>query len=153
MTFTCREPGAETFIDCSPQVVSAALNGEPLPPAADGRISLAGLAGHNSLRVESVQADTTDSPGVHKAVDPADGEVYLWMTFEPDGAHDVWACFDQPDLKAPHGFVVTAPESWTVLSNSAPDKVEPADEGTASVETPVSAVSHAMAPPSPPEAK
>ena len=47
--------------------------------------------------------------GVHKAVDPADGEVYLWMSFEPDEARHVWACFDQPDLKAPHAFTVTAP--------------------------------------------
>ena len=41
---------------------------------------------------------------MHKAVDPADGEVYLWMSFEPDEARYVWACFDQPDLKAPHAL-------------------------------------------------
>jgi aminopeptidase N len=125
VTFTCREPGAETFVECRPEVVSATLNGQPLPPAEDGRITLAGLAEHNTLRVESVQAETTQSAGVHKAVDPADGEVYLWMTFEPDAAHDVWACFDQPDLKAPHAFTVTAPASWTVTSNSGDPRVEP----------------------------
>jgi aminopeptidase N len=128
VTFTCREPGAETFIECNPEVVSATLNGAALPPAENGRIALARLAGHNSLQVESVQADTTRSVGVHKAVDPADGEVYLWMTFEPDGAHDVWACFDQPDLKAPHAFTVTAPAAWTVTSNTGVPRVEPAGE-------------------------
>ncbi len=128
VTFTCREPGAETFAECNPRVVSATLNGEALPPAENGRITLPRLAAHNTLRVESVQADTTDSAGVHKAVDPADGEVYLWMTFEPDGAHDVWACFDQPDLKAPHAFTVTAPAAWTVTSNVGSPQVEPAGE-------------------------
>ena len=54
-----------------------------------------------------------DGEGVHKAVDPADGEVYLWTSFEPDEARFVWACFDQPDLKAPHAFTVLAPAAWT----------------------------------------
>ena len=30
----------------------------------------------------------------------------------------MWACFDQPDLKATHGLTVLAPAEWTVLSNS-----------------------------------
>ena len=98
ITFTCREPGAETFVDCAAHVRDATLNGVALPPAEDGRIVLSGLAEHNTLRVASVQADTTEGGGVHKAVDPADGEVYVWTTFEPDEAHQVWACFDQPDL-------------------------------------------------------
>jgi aminopeptidase N len=124
VTFTCREPGAETFIDCAAEVLSATLNGVPLAPAADGRITLTGLAEQNSLRVESVQANTSDGEGVHKAVDPADGEVYVWMSFEPDEARHVWACFDQPDLKAPHAFTVTAPVEWTVTSNSGEPRIE-----------------------------
>ncbi|MFI7541979.1 aminopeptidase N [Actinoplanes sp. NPDC049599] len=123
VTFTCREPGAETFIDCAAEVVRAVLNDRPLGPAADGRIALDTLAAHNVLVVESVQANTTDGEGVHKAVDPADGEVYVWMSFEPDEARHVWACFDQPDLKAPHAFTVTAPAAWTVTSNSGAARV------------------------------
>lgn len=61
---------------------------------------------------------------MHKATDPADGEVYVWMSFEPDEARFVWACFDQPDLKAPHAFTVTAPSAWTVTSNSGDARVE-----------------------------
>ncbi len=118
VTFGCREPGARTFVDCAAHVAGATLNGRALGPAADGRVVLDDLAGHNVLRVESVQARTTDGEGVHRAVDPADGEVYVWMSFEPDEARHVWACFDQPDLKAPHGFTVTAPAAWTVTSNS-----------------------------------
>ncbi|MDX6361941.1 MAG: hypothetical protein QOC85_944 [Streptomyces sp.] len=124
VTFGCREPGAETFVDCAAQVLSATLNGVPLTPSGDGRIPLPSLAGRNVLRVESVQANTTAGEGVHKAVDPADGEVYVWMSFEPDEARFVWACFDQPDLKAPHAFTVTAPDAWTVTSNSGDPHVE-----------------------------
>ncbi|MFJ8154572.1 aminopeptidase N [Streptomyces sp. NPDC094468] len=129
VAFGCSEPGAETFIDCAAEVRSATLNGTPLTPGDDGRIPLPALAAHNVLRVESVQADTTTSPGAHRAVDPADGEVYLWTSFEPDEARYVWACFDQPDLKAPHAFTVTAPAAWTVLSNSGDPRVE--EQGTA----------------------
>jgi aminopeptidase N len=124
VAFTCREPGAETFVDCAARVLSATLNGVELAPGEDGRIQLPGLAEHNVLRVESVQADTTAGEGVHKATDPADGEVYVWMSFEPDEARFVWACFDQPDLKAPHAFTVTAPSAWTVTSNSGDARVE-----------------------------
>ncbi|RZU54403.1 aminopeptidase N [Krasilnikovia cinnamomea] len=124
MTFTCTEPGAETFVDCAAAVVAATLNGAPLPPAAHGRITLPDLAAHNTLRVQTVQEHTSDGPGVHRAVDPADGEVYVWTTFEPDEARYVWACFDQPDLKAPHAFTVTAPATWTVLSNTGDPRVE-----------------------------
>ncbi len=129
VTFTCREPGARTFVDCAAQVVEATLNGRALAPAAEGRVVLDDLAGHNVLRVTSVQARTTDGEGVHKAVDPADGEVYVWMSFEPDEARHVWACFDQPDLKAPHAFTVTAPAGWTVTSNSGEPEI--ADLGAA----------------------
>ncbi|WP_217545902.1 aminopeptidase N [Streptomyces sp. GbtcB6] len=124
VTFTCSEPGAETFVDCAAEVRAATLNGTPLTPSDDGRIPLPALAAHNVLRVESVQADTTAGEGVHKAVDPADGEVYVWTSFEPDEARFVWACFDQPDLKAPHAFTVTAPAAWTVLSNSGDPRIE-----------------------------
>ncbi|WP_328498597.1 aminopeptidase N [Streptomyces sp. NBC_00414] len=127
VTFICREPGAETFVDCAAQVVSATLNGETLTPTGDGRIPLPAPAGHNVLRVESVQADTATGEGVHKATDPADGEVYVWMSFEPDEARFVWACFDQPDLKAPHAFTVTAPPGWTVTGNSGDPRVEELD--------------------------
>ena len=121
--------GAETFVDCCAEVESATLNGEPLPAAEEGRIALSGLRDDNELVVASVQSDTEHGRGVHRAVDPADKNVYLWTTFEPDEARYAWACFDQPDLKAPHAFTVTAPASWTVVSNSGDPVVEDVDGG------------------------
>ena len=116
--------GASTFVDCCAEVESATLNGEPLPPPEEGRIALASLERDNVLVVATVQSDTTHGRGVHRAVDPGDDNVYLWTSFEPDEARYAWACFDQPDLKAPHAFTVTAPTAWTVVSNSGDPLVE-----------------------------
>jgi aminopeptidase N len=121
--------GASTFVDCCAEVESATLNGEPLPAVEEGRIALAGLAEENELVVATVQSDTTHGRGVHRAVDPGDDNVYLWTTFEPDEARYAWACFDQPDLKAPHAFTVTAPAEWTVVSNSGDPTVEDGEGG------------------------
>ena len=122
-------PGASTFLDCCAEVESATLNGQPLPAAVEGRIALADLAEENLLVVATVQSDTTHGRGVHRAVDPGDQLVYLWTSFEPDEARYAWACFDQPDLKAPHAFTVTAPAAWTVVSNSGDPVVEVVERG------------------------
>jgi aminopeptidase N len=129
--FSCREPGASTFVDCAAEVATATLNGQPIPSEAigDARIELTDLASDNVLVVESVQRSTDQGTSVHRSVDPADGKVYVWTSFEPDEARRAWACFDQPDLKAPHAFTVTAPPSWTVVSNSDDPLVEEIEGG------------------------
>jgi aminopeptidase N len=129
--FSCREPGASTFVDAAVQVVSATLNGRAIggDQISAGRIRLDDLAADNVLIVESVQPDTSAGTRAHRSVDPSDNEVYFWTTFEPDEARYAWACFDQPDLKAPHGFTVVAPERWRVVSNSGDPVVTPADGG------------------------
>ena len=131
ITFTCREPGAETFLDCVAEIRSATLNDRPidLTEVADGRIPLRDLAVDNVVVVSCAQSDTHSSQGIQRTVDPSDKLVYVWTSFECDDARRLWACFDQPDLKAPHRFVVTAPESWTVTSNMRPDDVADAAEG------------------------
>jgi aminopeptidase N len=130
ITFSCRRPGASTFVDCIAEVESATLNGEELPAAAvsDGRIALADLQTDNTLVVSSVQRQTKHGAGIRRCVDPSDKLVYVWTTFEPDDARRLWACFDQPDLKAKFAFTVTAPENWTVTSNSAGPTVETVGE-------------------------
>jgi aminopeptidase N len=124
--FGCNRPGASTFVDCVADVESATLNGEQLPAdaVADGRVELSGLRADNTLVVSSVQRQTQHGAGVRRCVDSSDKLVYVWTTFEPDDARRVWACFDQPDLKARFAFTVTAPENWTVTSNSAAPTVE-----------------------------
>ncbi len=130
ITFECHGPGASTFVDAVGEVRSATLNGVALDPAtiAEGRIPLTDLAAQNVLVVAMDQPDTASGQGILRTVD-TDGLVYVWTSFEPDEARRLWACFDQPDLKAPHAFTVHAPESWTVTSCSAPDSVVGTDDG------------------------
>ena len=71
-----------------------------------------------------MQRETKHGAGVRRCVDPSDKEVYLWTSFEPDDARMVWACFDQPDLKARFAFTVLAPSRWTVISNSGDPQIE-----------------------------
>ena len=119
ITFSATE-GASTFLDCLGEVEEAVLNGTPLPsgPLPDGRLPLPGLASENVLVVRSVQRRTDEGQGVNRTLDPSDGEVYVWMSFEPDDARMVFACFDQPDLKAVFGITVHVPERWLVTSNT-----------------------------------
>ncbi len=130
ITFTCSRPGASTFVDCVAGVSRATLNGRDLDLTTieGGRIPLPDLEADNVLEVVAAQDDTGTGTGVLRTVDPSDKFVYVWTSFEPDAARRVWACFDQPDLKAPHRFTVTAPESWTVASCTAPETVEPATD-------------------------
>ena len=123
--FRCARPGASTFVDCVAVIEDAILNGVALDPAtaSRGRLPLPDLQADNVLVVSARQGETSASEGILKTIDPNDGLVYVWTSFEPDDARRLWACFDQPDLKAVHSFTVAAPGQWTVLSNTAPTDV------------------------------
>jgi aminopeptidase N len=131
VTFRCSQPGADTFVDCTGEIRHATLNGVELDPASAsrGRLPLPGLLADNVLVVASSQSDTATAHGIKRTVDPSDKNVYLWTTFEPDMARRAFANFDQPDLKAVHGFTVSAPETWTVLSNSRHSSVDDLPDG------------------------
>ncbi|MDX3074538.1 aminopeptidase N [Streptomyces sp. NPDC088354] len=119
--FRCAEPGTASFADLvAPSVTSVVLNGRELDPAEvfDGaRIALPELAADNVLVVDAQCAYSRTGEGLHRFFDPEDGEVYLYTQYEPADARRVFANFEQPDLKAPFTFSVTAPESWEVLGN------------------------------------
>ncbi|MUL43113.1 aminopeptidase N [Streptomonospora sp. PA3] len=123
--FDCAEPGAETFIDLTaPSVSSVELNGTALDPAEvfdGGRIRLRGLQASNELRVIAEAAYMRTGEGLHRFVDPVDGRTYLYTQFETADAQRMYACFDQPDLKASFELTVLAPADFEVVSNSAPD--------------------------------
>ncbi len=113
----------DTFADLiAPTVHEVTLNGETLDPAAvfaDSRIALRGLPqGPQELRVVADCAYTNTGEGLHRFVDPVDGQAYLYTQFEVPDARRVFTTFEQPDLKATFRFTVRAPEGWTVISNS-----------------------------------
>ncbi|RZT58205.1 aminopeptidase N [Microcella alkaliphila] len=134
VTFTAT-PGASTFIDAIAREVHAVtLNGVELDPAevADGiRIQLPNLAAENELTVVADHEYTNTGEGLHRFVDPVDGEVYLYSQFEVPDSRRVFAVFEQPDLKATFTFTVRAPKHWKVVSNGVTP--EPTVEGDSAV--------------------
>ena len=120
--FRCSAPAASTFVDlCARGVESATLNGRALPAGAfdpeRSRLMVDGLEARNELVVAADCAYEHTGVGLHRFVDPVDGAVYLHTQFEPFDAHRVFACFDQPDIKAPFAISVDAPAGWEVISN------------------------------------
>lgn len=112
--------GASTFVDLiAPEVLSIKLNSQELGTDCyrDSRIELSDLAANNRLEVVANCAYMHTGEGAHRFTDPADGLTYVYTQFEVPDARRVFACFEQPDLKATYRFSVTVPESWTVLSN------------------------------------
>lgn len=128
-------PGSSTFVEATGARIDVIeLNGTPLDASAhgEGRIVLTDLAERNTLRVAGDFAYRNDGQGIHRFVDPADGEIYLYSQFAANDARAAFACFDQPDLKAPFTFTVTVPDHWVVVSNSPTPAPEPL-EGLATV--------------------
>jgi aminopeptidase N len=136
--FTARE-GNSTWIDfIAPKVQRIELNGESLDTSIhDGfRIPLRNLKAHNVLTVEAEAAYMNTGEGMHRFIDPVDDEVYLYTQFEIADARRVFACFDQPDIKATFTFSVTAPDHWKVTSNSPTPTPSSVSDGIAKWEFP-----------------
>ena len=108
--------GESTFLDLiADSVESVTVNGETLDVNEvfdDDRIDLNNLKEHNEVVVKAVCRYSTTGEGLHRSVDPSDGNVYLYSQFEVPDARRVYAVFDQPDLKATFKFSVKAPQSW-----------------------------------------
>jgi aminopeptidase N len=128
ITFDCSSPGSSTFVDFKgTELWSASLNDRPLDIAAwrRGRLPLDDLGEQNTLVISGLMAYSSDGEGLHRHVDPADKQTYLYAMSFLDAAPRWFACFDQPDLKSPYSFEVRAPEDWTVIGNGPSRPVSP----------------------------
>ncbi|MDQ3904542.1 MAG: aminopeptidase N, partial [Actinomycetota bacterium] len=131
--FFCRAPGTSSWIDLvAARVDAAALNGAALDISgydeADG-IALPTLAASNEVVIEADGRYMNTGEGLHRFTDPVDGGVYLYSQFETADAKRMYACFDQPDLKAVHLLRVVAPAGWNVISNTPCQRTEQLDSG------------------------
>ena len=119
--FRCAEPSGSTFIEVAADSLrSATLNGEPVDVSgwsAENGLTLTGLAAENTLVVDADFRYSASGQGLHRSVDPEDGETYLYSQFETADAQRVYACFDQPDLKSVYTWRATVPDHWRVISN------------------------------------
>ena len=110
-----------TFVDLiADSIVEATLDDEPLDTSSYNgeRLGFELTEGDHVLAITAVCRYSNTGEGLHRFVDPVDARVYLYTQLEVADARRVYACFDQPDLKASFEFSVIAPAHWTVLSNS-----------------------------------
>ncbi|MFL0276430.1 aminopeptidase N [Mycobacterium sp. SMC-19] len=128
--------GSDTVIDIAAETIhGATLNGRALDVSAYDEsvgVVLTGLAEHNTAEIDAQCYYSNTGEGLHRFVDPVDDEVYLYSQFETADAKRMFACFDQPDLKATFDITVTAPSHWQVISNGATTSVR---DGVHSFET------------------
>ena len=120
--------GGPTFVDLKPaSVASIRLNDRDVDVDRldRGRLPVDTVAGTNVLVVDARMPYRNDGEGLHRHVDPADGRRYVYGMSFMDAAPTVFACFDQPDLKAPYTVTVHAPRDWVVVGNAPAEQVEP----------------------------
>lgn len=103
-------------------VESLQINGENIAleeAVGAARILLPGLRdGANTVQISSTSKFSRSGEGLHRFVDPSDGQVYLYTQFEAADSRRVFPVFEQPDLKARFRFAITGPETWQLRSNS-----------------------------------
>lgn len=128
--FGCAEPGAGTFLDVAPsRLLRATLNGTELSPdsLSEQRLQLPDLQAENTVEVVCEMAYSNDGEGLHRHLDPADDQAYLYAMSFLDAGPRWFASFDQPDLKCRYLMRVRTPPGWTVLGNGRFTETEPGD--------------------------
>jgi len=108
-------------LDFIGEVTEVEVDGEQREVDADGaRVHVDVPAGRPcTVTVRGRGRYSRSGEGLHRYVDPADDRVYLYTQYEPSDSRRVFACFEQPDLKAEFTFVVTGPDEWEIRSNGA----------------------------------
>lgn len=127
----------DTWVDfIGASVESVTIDGEPREVAYDGaRIALTGLPGRRCVvRVQATALYSRTGEGLHRFVDPVDGETYLYTQYEPADARRVFPNLEQPDLRAPFTFSLTGPQRWWLGSNQPEASREVIADGVVRVE-------------------
>ncbi len=108
------------------------VNGSDIPRiTANGHIALprrTPRAGANEVDVEFESGIAPAGKAILRFEDTDDGSEYLYTLFVPMDASMAFPCFDQPDIKSTFKLAVSAPPTWTVISNTAGRRVGEVDE-------------------------
>ncbi len=119
--FSCNTPGYDTFIDAvGKSIISATLNGQPVDTTNfDGEtVYLKNLQANNELIIELEAIYSKTGEGLQRSSDPVDNEVYIYSQGEIADIRRMFACWDQPDLKATIKLTAIVPNHWEVISNN-----------------------------------
>jgi aminopeptidase N len=74
--------------------------------------------GENKITLDFASKIAAANRPLVRFVDSSDGGEYVYSLFTPADASLAFPCFDQPDLKGRFSLEITAPESWTAISNA-----------------------------------
>lgn len=129
VTFDLKDVDAPVTLDLKDATVkSVSVNGKPVATRYNKwfvTLDAASLAkGRNTVIIDYERLHSTNGEGLHRMVDPADGRVYTYSHFEPVAAQQMFAVFDQPDLKASYTVSVTAPRDWHVVTTTRETKID-----------------------------
>ncbi|KFI05868.1 aminopeptidase N [Massilia sp. BSC265] len=123
VTFDLKDTDSALTIDLDKATVkSVSINGRQVPARYNNWfVTLAPehlAKGRNTVTISYERLHSTNGEGLHRMVDPVDGRVYTYSHFEPAAAHQMFAVFDQPDLKATYTVTVNAPADWHVITTT-----------------------------------
>lgn len=132
LTFCCRREGACALADLRPvRLRRVVLNGADVTGDhlhRDGRLELKNLARENTLVVEAELAYAETGTGLYRFGGGENAAGCVYSNANLGGATRIFACFDQPDLRAPITLGVRAPAGWRCRANY-PVVARPADGG------------------------
>lgn len=75
-------------------------------------------AGANQVTVDFVSPIAQAGKAITRYEDKDDGSEYYYTLFVPMDASMAFPCFDQPDLKGQFQLMISAPENWSIISNT-----------------------------------
>ena len=134
VSFDLKDTDSALSIDLDKATVkSVSINGKQVPIRYNNWfVTLAPeylAKGRNTVTIDYERAHSTNGEGLHRMVDPVDGRVYTYSHFEPAAAHQMFAVFDQPDLRATYTVTVNAPSDWHVVTATRESSIVDAPAG------------------------
>ena len=120
ITFNLHPNDGPLFLDFGGRATAVRANGEDIEPDQRGHrlyFTPEQLRMHNRLVIEYENTFATTGDGLHRFIDPEDGNSYIYSNLEPFSAHRIFPCFDQPDIKAQYRLAVIVPREWKVISS------------------------------------
>ena len=133
LTFTLKSPQPVLLDYRDGDIQRMTINGRETPATPDnGHLLLPAdrlLAGENKVVLEFTSAVAPAGKPIVRYEDKDDGSEYIYTLFVPMDASMAFPCFDQPDLKGRFQLEITAPQDWTVISNTGPEHSAPAPAG------------------------
>lgn len=110
--------GSVSGIVANGQDIDVGYNGYFITLPADALI-----AGSNDISISYSHPYDQDGTGLHRFVDPEDGNTYLYTYLWPYYSNRLFPNFDQPNLKARYEMTVRATPDWQVVSATMEDSI------------------------------